>query len=58
MRTNLGDLSVESKSITANKFQTVTLTLPDGIEFIEFVSDASNKAGYRLDNIQLSGIAK
>lgn len=58
VRTNLGDLSVESKSITANKFQTVTLTLPDGIEFIEFVSDASNKAGYRLDNIQLSGIAK
>lgn len=58
VRTNLGDLSVESKSITANKFQTVILTLPDGIEFIEFVSDASNKAGYRLDNIQLSGVAK
>lgn len=58
VRTNLGDLSVESKSITANQFQTVILTLPDGIEFIEFVSDASNKAGYRLDNIQLSGVAK
>lgn len=59
VRTDKGNLTIESKEFAAtNKYQTVTVSLPDEITYIEFVSDADNKVGIRLDNIKLIGIAK
>lgn len=50
-------VSVPSAAIAAiNEFQTVEVTLPNGITSIKFVSGAtSNKAGFRIDNITLVG---
>lgn len=59
VRTDKGNLTIESKEFAANnKYQTVTVSLPDDITYIEFVSDADNTVGFRLDNIKLTGIAK
>lgn len=59
VRTDKGNLTIESKEFTAtNKYQTVTVSLPDEITYIEFVSDADNTVGFRLDNIKLTGISK
>lgn len=59
VRTDKGNVTIESKAFEGtNKYQTVTVGLPDGITYIEFVSDADNTEGYRLDNIKLTGIAK
>lgn len=59
VRTDKGDLAIESKEFAAtNTYQTVNISLPDGIVYIEFVSDASNTVGFRLDNIKLTGVKK
>ena len=59
VRTDKGNVTIESKAFEGtNKYQTVTVGLQDGITYIEFVSDAANTEGYRLDNIKLTGIAK
>lgn len=52
-------LTVPSVPITtANKYQTVELTVPDGISYIEFISDAANTVGFRIDSIKLVGTGK
>ena len=59
VRTDKGDLAIESKEFTAtNKYETVNVSLPDNITYIEFVSDANNTMGFRLDNIKLTGTKK
>ena len=59
VRTDKGNVNIESKTFSANNtYQNITVSLPDGITYIEFVSDADNTEGYRLDNIMLTGIAK
>ena len=59
VRTDKGDLTIESKEFTAtNKYETVNVSLPDNITYIEFVSDANNTMGFRLDNIKLTGTKK
>lgn len=53
-------MAVPSVAITkANAFQTVELeSVPDGITYIELISDATNKIGFRIDNIKLVGTTK
>lgn len=59
VRTDKGNVNIESKTFSENNtYQNITVSLPDGITYIEFVSDADNTEGYRLDNIMLTGIAK
>lgn len=56
VRTDKGDLTIESKEFTAtNKYEIVNVSLPDNITYIEFVSDANNTMGFRVDNIKLTG---
>lgn len=43
---------------TGNKYQTVELSVPDGITYIEFISDAANTVGFRIDSIKLVGTGK
>lgn len=43
---------------TGNKYQTVELDIPDGISYIEFISDAANTVGFRIDSIKLVGTSK
>ena len=43
---------------TGNKYQTVELNVPDGISYIEFISDAANTVGLRIDSIKLLGTGK
>lgn len=59
VRTDKGDVAIESKEFTAtNKYETVNVSLPDNITYIEFVSDANNTMGFRVDNIKLTGTKK
>lgn len=53
-------MTVPSVAITkSNVFQTVELdNVPDGITYIELISDATNKIGFRIDNIKLVGTTK
>lgn len=49
-------IEVPSVSIPDNKsYVTVTLDIPDNISEIEFVSDAANTVGMRVDDIELVG---
>lgn len=59
VKTDKGDVAIESKEFTAtNKYETVNVSLPDNITYIEFVSDANNTMGFRVDNIKLTGTKK
>ena len=53
-------MTVPSVAITkSNVYQTVDLeNVPDGITYIELISDATNKIGFRIDNIKLVGTTK
>lgn len=52
-------MEVPSASLSQNVFSTVTLSnVPDGIEYIEFISDETNTFGFRIDSIKLVGTAK
>lgn len=45
--------------VEQNKYQSVTLAIPDGASYIQFTSEEStNTSGYRIDNVSLTGIAK
>lgn len=58
--TDKGDVDVPDMPIVEqNKYQSVTLAIPDGASYIQFTSEEStNTSGYRIDNVSLTGIAK
>lgn len=58
--TDKGDVDVPDMPIVEqNKYQSVTLAIPDGASYIQFTSEKStNTSGYRIDNVSLTGIAK
>lgn len=57
--TNNGDITVPSKPVAMNVYQSVELTVPDGATYIQFTSlCANNVSGFRVDNVKLVGVGK
>lgn len=57
--TNNGDITVPSKPVAMNVYQSVELTVPDGATYIQFTSlGANNVNGFRVDNVKLVGVGK
>lgn len=57
--TDKGEATVPSKSVAQNTYQSVELTLPDDITYVQFTSlSTKNTLGFRVDNVKLVGIGK
>lgn len=57
--TDKGDVAVPSKSVAQNTYQSVELTLPDDITYVQFTSlSTKNTLGFRVDNVKLVGTGK